>query len=33
VFVVPDAALSLVNFATLPTGGRDYLAESGTLVH
>lgn len=33
VFVVPDGALQLVNFAALPAGETRYLAETGPLIH
>ncbi|MEW6338434.1 MAG: tetratricopeptide repeat protein [Acidobacteriota bacterium] len=33
VFVVPDGALNLVNWAALPTGATSYLLESGPLFH
>ncbi len=33
VFVVPDGPLSLVNFATLPVAGSEYLIERGPLFH
>jgi CHAT domain-containing protein/Tfp pilus assembly protein PilF len=33
VFVVPDAALHLVNIASLPFGGSRYLVEAGPLMH
>jgi CHAT domain-containing protein len=33
VFVVPDGALHLVSFASLPVGDHEYLVESGPLVH
>jgi CHAT domain-containing protein/Tfp pilus assembly protein PilF len=33
VFIVPDGALQLVNFAALPAGGSQYLAEAGPLLH
>jgi CHAT domain-containing protein len=33
VFVVPDGPLNLVSFASLPTGEREYLIESGPTVH
>lgn len=33
VFIVPDGALHLVNFAALPAGPRDYLVETGPLFH
>ena len=33
VFVVPDGALTLVSFATLPVGDRGYLLERGPLLH
>ena len=33
VFIVPDAALSLVNFAALPADGEGYLVESGPVFH
>jgi CHAT domain-containing protein len=33
VFVVPDAALHLVNFAALPSGDSRYLLETGPLIH
>jgi CHAT domain-containing protein/tetratricopeptide (TPR) repeat protein len=33
VFVVPDAALHLVNLASLPTGSSQYLIETGPLIH
>ncbi len=33
VFIVPDAALHLVNFAALPTWPRGYLLEGGPLLH
>ena len=33
VFVVPDGALNLVNFAALPTGNTRYLIEEGPLIH
>ena len=32
VFIVPDGALSLVSFATLPTGDSTYLVETGPLI-
>ena len=33
VFVVPDAALHLVNLASLPVGRSQYLVETETLIH
>lgn len=33
VFVVPDGALHLVNFATMPEGTSKYLVETGPLIH
>jgi CHAT domain-containing protein len=33
VFIVPDAALHLVSFATLPVGETRYLVENGPLLH
>ncbi len=33
VFIVPDGALQLVSFATLPVGRREYLIERGPLLH
>jgi len=33
VFIVPDAALHLVNLASLPVGGSRYLLETGPLIH
>ena len=33
VFVVPDGSLSLLNFATLPTGPDRYLVESDAVIH
>jgi CHAT domain-containing protein len=33
VFIVPDGALNLVNFAALPVGQTQYLAEAGPLIH
>ena len=33
VFVVPDGALDLVNFAALPTGQSSYLLETGPRIH
>ncbi len=33
VFIVPDGALNLVSFASLPSGTTRYLAESGPLLH
>ena len=33
VFIVPDAALHLVNFVALPTGTSRYLLETGPLIH
>lgn len=33
VFIVPDGALHLLNFGTLPTGDGRYLAEAGLLLH
>jgi tetratricopeptide (TPR) repeat protein/CHAT domain-containing protein len=33
VYVVPDGALHLVSFATLPAGRRKYLIEEGPLLH
>jgi len=33
VFLVPDGALSLLNFATLPTPGGRYLLETGPVLH
>ena len=33
VFIVPDGALHLVNFAALPVGQTQYLAEAGPLIH
>jgi len=33
VFIVPDGALQLVNFAALPVGETQYLAEAGPLLH
>jgi CHAT domain-containing protein/Tfp pilus assembly protein PilF len=33
VYIVPDAALQLVNLTTLPWGASGYLAESGRLLH
>jgi CHAT domain-containing protein len=33
VFIVPDGALQLVNFASLPAAGGKYLAEAGPLLH
>lgn len=33
VFIVPDGALHLVNFAALPATGRSYLLEHGPLFH
>src|SRR6185369_6093575 len=33
VFIVPDGALQLVNFAALPVGQSQYLAEAGLLLH
>ncbi len=32
-FIVPDGALYLVNFAALPVGSAAYLIERGTLIH
>jgi len=33
VFIVPDGALHLVNFASLPTGQSSYLLETGPRIH
>jgi CHAT domain-containing protein/tetratricopeptide (TPR) repeat protein len=33
VFIVPDAALSLVPFAALPIGSRSFLLETGPVIH
>lgn len=33
VFLVPDAAVNLVNFAALPATGDRYLADTGPLIH
>jgi CHAT domain-containing protein/tetratricopeptide (TPR) repeat protein len=33
VFIVPDGALNLVSFATLPVAGSQYLVETGPLLH
>src|SRR5262249_55805785 len=33
VFIVPDGALQLVNFAALPADGTRYLADAGPLLH
>lgn len=33
VFIIPDGPLSLLSFATLPTGPDRYLAESGPTIH
>jgi CHAT domain-containing protein/tetratricopeptide (TPR) repeat protein len=33
IFVVPDAALHLVNLASLPAGNSRYLVETGPLIH
>jgi len=33
IFVVPDAALHLVNLASLPSGSSQYLIETGPLIH
>ena len=33
VFLVPDGALSFLNFATLPTAGGRYLLETGPVLH
>jgi CHAT domain-containing protein len=33
VFIVPDGALHLVNFAALPTGASRYLIETGPVIH
>ena len=33
VFIVPDGALHLVNFATFPSGKEEYLAETGPIFH
>ena len=33
VFVIPDGELGLVNLATLPAGGSEYLIETGPLIH
>lgn len=33
VFLVPDGALHLVNFAALPVGGMSYLVEKGPVIH
>jgi CHAT domain-containing protein/tetratricopeptide (TPR) repeat protein len=33
VFVVPDAALHLVNLASLPRGNSEYVIETGPLIH
>jgi CHAT domain-containing protein len=33
IFVVPDGALNLVNFAALPSGQSDYVVEAGPLIH
>ena len=33
VFVVPDGALNLVSFPSLPTGQKQYLVETGPVIH